>query len=318
MDEQACPRCKTTKYRNPSLKLMVNICGHALCESCVDLLFLKGSGSCPECNVPLRRSNFRVQLFEDSMVEKEVDIRKRVLRDFNKKEEDFSTLREYNDYLEEVETIVYNLTNNVDVIATNKTIEQYKKENKDLILKNKSKIGREEMELEELLEEEKQQDEIRKRELVRFEQEEKKKKVRVKEALIDELMFSNADAKNILETFANSVQTTKEEVKVVPAIRATQFSTGIKFGRQRQQNFLPVPKIEEGPLYVYEAPRQPTDGPLPPTWEDLEVKGYINHMESEKDEHRAGGYRSNISCLRALQEALAGLYHVSDRTELVS
>lgn len=42
MDDQVCPRCKTTKYRNPSLKLMVNICGHALCESCVDLLFLKG------------------------------------------------------------------------------------------------------------------------------------------------------------------------------------------------------------------------------------------------------------------------------------
>lgn len=38
----ACPRCKTTKYRNPSLKLMVNVCGHGLCESCVDLLFLKG------------------------------------------------------------------------------------------------------------------------------------------------------------------------------------------------------------------------------------------------------------------------------------
>lgn len=43
MEDIACPRCKTTKYRNPSLKLMVNVCGHALCESCVDLLFLKGS-----------------------------------------------------------------------------------------------------------------------------------------------------------------------------------------------------------------------------------------------------------------------------------
>lgn len=42
MDDQACPRCKTTKYRNPSLKLMVNVCGHALCENCVELLFLKG------------------------------------------------------------------------------------------------------------------------------------------------------------------------------------------------------------------------------------------------------------------------------------
>lgn len=44
MEDIACPRCKTTKYRNPSLKLMVNVCGHALCESCVDLLFLKGMG----------------------------------------------------------------------------------------------------------------------------------------------------------------------------------------------------------------------------------------------------------------------------------
>lgn len=30
MDDLGCPRCKTTKYRNPSLKLMVNVCGHTL------------------------------------------------------------------------------------------------------------------------------------------------------------------------------------------------------------------------------------------------------------------------------------------------
>lgn len=75
------------------------------------------------------------------MVEKEIDIRKRVLKDFNKKEEDFATLREYNDYLEEIETIVYNLTNNIDIVGTNKRIEQYKKDNKDIIMKNKVKIG---------------------------------------------------------------------------------------------------------------------------------------------------------------------------------
>lgn len=80
-------------------------------------------------------------MFEDSMVEKEIDIRKRVLKDYNKKEEDFATLREYNDYLEEIETIVYNLTNNIDIVGTNKRIEQYKKDNKEIIMKNKAKIG---------------------------------------------------------------------------------------------------------------------------------------------------------------------------------
>lgn len=29
-DWQTCPRCKTTKYRNPKLKLLVNVCGHKL------------------------------------------------------------------------------------------------------------------------------------------------------------------------------------------------------------------------------------------------------------------------------------------------
>ena len=42
-DHQTCPKCKTTKYRNPSMVLMVNNCGHALCESCVDLIFNKGT-----------------------------------------------------------------------------------------------------------------------------------------------------------------------------------------------------------------------------------------------------------------------------------
>jgi CDK-activating kinase assembly factor MAT1 len=100
-----------------------------------------GSGSCPDCGVPLRRSNFRVQLFEDAFVEKEVDIRRRVLKDFNKREEDFETLQDYNAYLEEVETIIFNLVNNIDIIATNQRIDQFKRENKDVIAKNRVRTG---------------------------------------------------------------------------------------------------------------------------------------------------------------------------------
>lgn len=40
--EIECPACKTTKYRNPLMKLMVNVCGHALCDNCVRTLFTKG------------------------------------------------------------------------------------------------------------------------------------------------------------------------------------------------------------------------------------------------------------------------------------
>jgi len=51
------------------------------CENCVELLFIRGSANCPECGIVLRRNNFRLQLFEDAAVEKEVDIRRKVLRE---------------------------------------------------------------------------------------------------------------------------------------------------------------------------------------------------------------------------------------------
>lgn len=274
-------------------------------------IFITGSGSCPECNVPLRRSNFRVQLFEDPMVEKEVDIRRRILKDYNKKEDDFTTLLEYNDYLEEIEDLIYNLCHNIDFLNTNKRIEQYKKDNRDVIMKNKSRLGREEYELEELLEIEKMAEEERRKDLDRLDVENKKKKIREKEALIDELMLSYEDASTIVNVYAKQAEQTKEESEKLPPVpKVSAFSTGIKFTRGTQQMFLPVPKaIEEGPSYVYEAPIIITEGPAPPLPEDIEAKGYIHYIRAETAAERAGGYKSNIACLRALQEALQGLYH---------
>ncbi|XP_061390279.1 CDK-activating kinase assembly factor MAT1 [Musca vetustissima] len=311
MDDQACPRCKTTKYRNPSLKLMVNVCGHTLCESCVDLLFLKGSGSCPQCNVALRRNNFRIQLFEDPMVEKEVDIRKRILRDYNKKEDDFNTLQEYNDYLEEIETIIYNLCNNIDIIGTNKRIEQYKKDNREIIQRNRTRMGREEIELEEMLELEKTQEELRRQELLNLEAEQKKKKAREKEALIDELMCSGKDANAIVNEFAVKVEKLREEEKQLPPPPkpATQFSSGIKFGRSADHHFLPVPKVEEGPVYIHERPVLYMEGPAAPPVQEIESRGYMAHVRAENLTERAGGYRATYACQRALLEAMQGLFH---------
>lgn len=245
-------------------------------------------------------------MYEDATVEKEVDIRKRILRDFNKKEEDFATKREYDDYLEEVEDIIYNLTNDIDVLETNKKIDQYRKENKELILKNKTRLGKRENELEELLEMEKSEQEERRQELLKQELEIKKKKIRDKEALIDELMFSEGDARNIVQTFATSMQETQELSKIVP--KATGFSSGIKFGQQANSSFLPLPKIEEGPAFNYVPLTQEIEGPNPPNWQELQTKGYISHVRFESAQDRAGGFGANIACLRALQEAMAGLY----------
>lgn len=72
--------------------------------------------------------------------------------------------------------------------------------------------GREELELEEILEIEKQMEDLRRSEILRMEQEAKKQKIREKEALIDELMFAEGDAKDILNTFAQTIANKQEEV----------------------------------------------------------------------------------------------------------
>jgi CDK-activating kinase assembly factor MAT1 len=105
----------------------------------------------------LRRVNFRLQLFEDPSVDKEIEIRRRVLRDFNKTEEDFTSAREFGDYQELIEDIIYNLANNIEVQETNRQIADYKEANKNFINKNRQKNNREMLELEDILSEEKKQ-----------------------------------------------------------------------------------------------------------------------------------------------------------------
>ena len=200
-DDQYCPHCKTSKYRNPFLKLYVNVCGHALCDNCVELLFLKGVGQCTQCGLTLRKSNFRLRLFEDDLVEKELDIRRKVMKDFNKNQDDFATVREYDDYLEQIETIIYNLTYNVDVEETKQLVEQYRKENGESISKNRSKRDPDEAILDQIIDQEKEREELRRR--MNFQDESaqlaKMKKLQ-KEQLVDELMNSDLPANQILQT----------------------------------------------------------------------------------------------------------------------
>lgn len=122
-----CPRCKTTKYRNPQLKLLVNICGHPLCENCIELMFASGTAKCYLCPTPLKRGNFKKQLFQDSRVEKDVQVRRDILRKFSRPQESFSSLREYNDYLEKLETIIYNLSNELDLDETNRLLDELRR-----------------------------------------------------------------------------------------------------------------------------------------------------------------------------------------------
>jgi len=279
------------------MKLMVNVCGHNICENCVELLFVKGSGSCPECSIPLRRANFRLQLFEDASVDKEVDIRRRILKDFNKQEEDFDSLREYNDYLEMVEDIIFNLSNNLDTLETNKKIQQYKDENRTAIIKNRSKMSKDSLELMDILSmEEKQNNQVR-LEIKMLEEAQRAAKVKNKEKLIDDLMFGDEDASKILAEHRETVAR-EERAKA-------KFSTGLD---QETSSTATTTVITQDDMFVYSEPSVDMMGPLPPQIDNL--AGYLVNIRAATAGERAGGYQESLGCYRALQEAMAGLYFV--------
>lgn len=194
-------------------------------------------------------------------------------------------------------------------METNKRIEQYKKENRDTIVKNRQKISREEFELEIILEQEKEIIEMRNKELTVLEEQSKKKKTLEKEKLIDELMFSSENAKSILQTYAEKLEEEKKEAELAPPPpKITKFSTGIKFTSNVQQQYLPVPKVDEGPLYTYEEPEIDIHGPYIPKCEEMNEMNYLKHIRQENQLERAGGFQSKIACCRALMEAMQGLY----------
>ncbi|EDO44111.1 predicted protein [Nematostella vectensis] len=303
MDEQSCPRCKTTKYRNPKLKLMVNVCGHKLCDNCVDVLFTRPSAACPECNTPLRRSDFRLQQFEDLLVEKEVDIRKTVLKYYNKHEEDFAgepdPLRSYNDYLEDVEDIVWNLTNGIDVEETKKAMEKYKKENATQIRKSNIKLGREEAIIMSQIEEEQREHEMRKKQEAMMTKEETKKKRQEKEAFLDNLIAGNKPLDEIVAEHA--CKNPKKQSLLFSA--SNQFTANV----QTREEFIPLPLMTT-PLYTYTPLKENNEGPDTPPVEILASRGYLKHVRAITDAEKATGYSAELACGRALQDAFSSLY----------
>lgn len=106
------------------MTFLINDCYHKMCASCVSRRFGLGPAECPypTCHLVLRKHKFRAQTFPDLKVEREVDVRKRVKAVFNRREEDFETLREWNDYLEEVERITFELLD--DDVETRKRAER--------------------------------------------------------------------------------------------------------------------------------------------------------------------------------------------------
>ncbi|KAJ5095966.1 hypothetical protein NUU61_005322 [Penicillium alfredii] len=140
-EDEVCPVCKSSRYLNPNMQFLINPeCYHKMCESCVDRIFSSGPSNCPVagCRKTLRKNRFRKQTFEDIGVEREVDIRRRVMQVLNRREEEFDSKRAYDDFLEQREEIIANLVGRIDVAKTEAQLQQYATDNMQSIRTNQA------------------------------------------------------------------------------------------------------------------------------------------------------------------------------------
>ncbi|KAJ2722012.1 TFIIH/NER complex subunit [Coemansia sp. Benny D115] len=197
--DDSCPQCKSERYLNPTMKLLVGPCYHKLCEACVIRTFDAGPAPCPECQRILRKNEFYQPIFEDLTVENEVRIRARMAQTYNKRQEDFKSLSDYNDYLEMVEELTLKQLYEEDADQVDYIIERYKRENIALIEKNQSKQQREDK----LSMLSSMQRQLRKRqeheEYLRKLEEEEREKIDARNSVIEALATSDKDAKEILK-----------------------------------------------------------------------------------------------------------------------
>lgn len=83
LEYDMCPVCRSNTISNPGLKFKVSSkCYHRICEGCVDRHFSSGKAKCPvsRCDKHLWKREWRTQRVEDLQVERELDIRQRVIK----------------------------------------------------------------------------------------------------------------------------------------------------------------------------------------------------------------------------------------------
>lgn len=121
-------------------------CGHQFCNSCLDREFVrKREFQCPICKTAVKRVNLTSRSLDHVQCEKDTSWRRRIINVYNKSEDDFSSLLEYNNYLEEVEDMIYAIVNEEPAAEEIKLkIKEYEQEHKAQIVIRQSQRADEE------------------------------------------------------------------------------------------------------------------------------------------------------------------------------
>jgi len=294
-----CPNCGSTKYRNPNMRLFIGSCGHSYCENCMNAYFSRGAHPCYECKTNLNASSFRLQKFDDALVDKEVEVRRKLTKELNLYEEDFSSLREYNDFLEEFEDIVFNFTSNIDLIATRSKLDSMKEKYSSLLTQNRfKKFSKDQEQIRKQIQKERETlDQLQQKiamETMMFNQTKKNNKM----ALLKKLETSNLPAEQILNEYQKDLSKLNEKESEV-SIHSNDIEN-------ETQNLPP----ENDVCYAYAPMEIETRGPKMLIDSEFKIKDMpiFQFVCSPDQVALAGGYHKSLACNRALTDAFNGLF----------
>lgn len=303
---------------------MSPICYHKMCESCVDRIFTQGPAPCPVigCGKTLRKNKFRKQTFEDVTVEREVDVRKRIAKTFNKRRDDFDTLLDYNNYLEEVEEMTFNLVNGVDVAKTEAKLQTYELANKDLINTNAARAAAEMQAFAQATEAEKEQHKMARELAVREMEEERREQEEVKKITLNALATGDKNAVKIIQDVQLKRSSERKRRQAEEALRMKAVAEGRSLLKSSLLAGTRRKDVEEGPfdpldglddtseLYVVQDHYENRCAPLPPIptgqFTDTPARSWLEPARKDTAT-QAGGYFVEEYYSRSLFEAFSGL-----------
>ena len=318
--DEMCPVCKTLRYLNRDMRFLISPeCYHQMCTTCVDRLFDSGPAQCPYagCHKTLRKKQFREAFFGDLAIEREVDIRKRVAHVFNRRQEDFETLRDYNDYLEDVETLVFDLVNGSEAERTkaeSKLID-WERQHKEEIEAIRRARG-DERELRRVMLEQEREEARRRREIMAQEDaEEKVKNAGLMNEVIDALANSTtADPEKEVSKIILKKRGRRDERDAASAAAASSLSAGAEMTnlsiRGLKKRLKHVDRLRAKEM---QGPYSPFQGLRlgPSRYPALEDKGVYRDMDLDKymtmSEFEVPGYSPAEYYRRTLFEAFGGL-----------
>lgn len=290
------------------MRFLVNPeCYHKMCESCVDRIFSHGPAPCPVagCARTLRKARFRRQTFEDLHIEREVDIRRRVAGVFNRREEEFESLRHWNNYLEEVENLTWNLLQGVDVKETEEKLDAYRRQNEKGIKQNAARESMETANTEAQFAAQKEQARLR-REAARIEElDERREREEGRKEIMDAMAKRDGDADDIARETQNVVlkkrRTAAEKSRQQAAAKVDNGAAAplITF-RGLKSVAATVPEKEYDPFGGYV---------IKPEYYYLRDHYEHSWLDKARSDAQitAGGYDVREYCARAMMEAFGGL-----------